>query len=71
MDPTKPRPADRDSGPFLGPDILVPVRLRTLSDEYRDQPTEPEGSDREPAPAPPGLVDRIIERLRRRSDPGR
>jgi hypothetical protein len=43
--------------------------MRTLSDEYRDEP-EPEDSDREPEPEPAGLVRRIIDRLRRRSDPG-
>jgi hypothetical protein len=49
---------------------MIPVPMRTLSDDYRDEPTEPEDSDREPAPEPPGLVRRIIERLERRSGPG-
>lgn len=58
----RPRPI-RNAGAFLGPDLLVPVPLKTLSDEYRDEPAEPEDSDREPEPEPPGRVRRVIDRL--------
>ena len=47
----------------LGPDLLVPVPLQTLSDEYRDEPDEPEDSDREPEPEPPSRVRRVLDRL--------
>ncbi len=53
----------RLDGVFAG---LVHVGLpavRTLSDEYRDTP-EPMDSDRVPPPEPPGLVRRIVDRLR-------
>lgn len=49
--------------------MLVPVPMRTLSDDMRDEPTEPE-EDREPEPEPPGLIRRVVERLARRSDRG-
>jgi len=42
------------------------VPMRTLSDEYRDEPTEPEDSERIPEPDPPGRIRRIVERLARR-----
>ena len=70
MSRPKPRRAERNAGAFLGTTRPVPVPMRTLSDDYRDEPTEPEDSDREPEPEPPGLVRRIIERLERRSDRG-
>jgi len=60
------RPAERNAGAFLGPDLLIPVPMRTLSDEYRDEPTEPEDSERIPEPDPPGRIRRIVERLARR-----
>jgi hypothetical protein len=41
--------------------------MRTLSDDFRDAPTEPEDSDREPELESPGLVRRIVDRLERRS----
>jgi hypothetical protein len=46
----------------LGPNGLVGLPLKTLSDEYRDTP-EPEDSDRVPAPVPPSLGRRIVDRL--------
>jgi hypothetical protein len=55
---------------FLGPSILPPASLRTLCDEYRDEPTYPE-DEHEPEPEPPGLVRRVIDRLARRPNPGR
>jgi hypothetical protein len=39
--------------------------MRTLSDDYSDEPTEPEDSDRVPEPAPPSLAHRIVVLLRR------
>lgn len=70
MSKPRPRRAERSAGAFLGPSILVPASMRTLSDEYRDEPTYPE-DEREPEPEPPGLVRRVIDRLARRSGPGR
>jgi hypothetical protein len=69
MSRPKPRRAERNAGAFLGPDILVPAPMRTLSDDYRDEPTEPE-EEREPPPEPPSPLRRVIERLARRPDPG-
>lgn len=57
------RRPERSAGAFLGPDLLVPVPLKTLSDDYRDEPAEPEDSDREPEPEPPGRVRRVLDRL--------
>jgi hypothetical protein len=42
--------------------------MHTLADDYRDQPTYPE-DEREPEPEPPGLLRRVIDRLRRRPNP--
>jgi hypothetical protein len=50
---------------------MVPVPMRTLSDDFRDEPTEPEDSEREPEPEPPGFIRRVIERLARRQGPDR
>lgn len=66
----KPRHAEKNSGAFLGPDMVVPVPMRTLSDDYHDEPTEPE-DDYEPEPEPSGLIRRVVERLTGRRDPGR
>lgn len=72
MSRSKPRRAERNAGAFPSPDGIgmIPVPMRTLSDEYTDAPSEPEDSDREPEPEPSGLVRRIIDRLDRRSDKG-
>ena len=71
MSRPKPPRAVRNAGAFLGLSRPVPVPMRTLSDDYLDEPTEPEDTDREPEPEPPGLVRSILERLGRRSDQGR
>lgn len=73
MPEPKHRRAEQSAGAFLGPDLLVPVPIRTLSDEYRDEPTEPEDSERIPEPDPPGRMHRVFERLvhPRRSQTGR
>jgi hypothetical protein len=46
---------------------MIPVPMRTLSDDYSDVP-EPEDSDRVPEPEEPGLVRRLLDKLVRRSD---
>jgi hypothetical protein len=46
----------------LGPNTLVGLPLKTLCDEYSDTP-EPEDSDRVPAPDPPSLGRRVMDRL--------
>jgi len=66
-----PRRPEHNAGAFLGPDMTVPVPMRTLSDEYRDTPSEPEDSDRVPEPEPLGLVRRAVARLRRMARSGR
>ncbi len=58
--------AEHNAGAFLGPDVLIPVPMRTLSDDYHDARTEPP-DDREPPPEPPGLVARIRQRFAERS----
>jgi hypothetical protein len=62
MGEPQPKRAEPNAGAFLGPDLLIPVPMRTLPGGYRDQPSEPD-DDREPPPEPPGLVARIRERL--------
>jgi len=47
----------------LGPDILAGVPLRTLSDDYRDEPVDPP-EERIPEPEPRGRFRRLIDRLR-------
>jgi hypothetical protein len=58
--PKRPEP---NAGAFLGPDILAPIPMRTLSDDYRDVPADPP-EERVPSPEPRGLIARIIERLK-------
>ena len=65
------RRAERNAGAFLTPDPgggggMIPVPMRTLSDEYSDVP-EPEDSDRVPEPEEPGLMRRLLHTLARRS----
>lgn len=56
------REAERNAGAFLGPDLLVPVPMRTLSDDYHDTPAEPE-DDRVPEPESRGSHRRTLDRL--------
>jgi hypothetical protein len=65
MSRPKPRRAEGNAGAFLGPDILIPAPIRTLGDEYHDEPAEPEDSDRQPEPEPTSLVRRVLDRLGR------
>ena len=55
----------RNAGAFLGPDLLVPVPMRTLSDAYRDDPAEPEDSVRVPDPEPRTRLRALIDAFRR------
>jgi len=59
------RKAEHNAGVFLTPAPLplVVVPMRTLCDEYHDEPTEPEDSDRVPEPEPAGWLRRLIRRI--------
>jgi hypothetical protein len=68
MPEPKPKRAVHNAGAFLSPDVTsgpIPVPMSTLSDEYKDEPTEPE-EDHEPEPEPPGVVRRVVDRLTHR-----
>jgi hypothetical protein len=70
MPEPKPKRAVHNAGAFLTPDNYggqIPVPMSTLSDDYKDEPTEPE-EDHEPEPEPPGVVRRIVERLTHRAE---
>jgi len=60
------RRAERNAGVFLAPALGPPVAapLRTLSDEYHDEPAEPEDSDRVPEREPLSRLRRLIRRIR-------
>ena len=66
--------AVHNAGAFYTPDTgaggMIPVPMRTLSDDYSDEPTEPE-DDEEPEPEARGFIRRVVERVTRRADPGR
>jgi len=64
MSEPKGKHTERNAGAFLGPDILAPIPMHTLSDEYHDVPVDPP-DDRVPPPEPPGFLRRAIDRLRR------
>jgi hypothetical protein len=53
---------ERNAGAFMGPDIMVPVPMRTLSDDYEDRPTDPP-EDTAPAPERPGLISRLVRSI--------
>jgi hypothetical protein len=53
------RKRERNAGAFMGPDIMVPVPMRTLSDDYEDRPTDPP-DDAAPAPERPGRMSRLL-----------
>jgi hypothetical protein len=57
----------RFDGVLMGSRAIGLPAVRVLSDEYRDTP-EPEDSERVPPPEPPGLVRRLLARLRRPGD---
>jgi len=56
---------ERNFGAFLGPFGAAPVPMHPLTDDYHDEPTEPEDSDRVPEPDPPSRLRRLIRRIRR------
>lgn len=70
MSQPKTRRPQRHAGAFLGPDVLLPVPMSTLSDEYRDEPAEPEDSDRVPEREPPSRLRRVLARLAGHEDAG-
>lgn len=65
MTTPRPRRSERNAGAFLTPTdfSMIPVPMRTLSDEYHDEPAEPKDSETVPAPAPEGSIRRIVKRL--------
>jgi hypothetical protein len=68
------RRSERSAGAFLGPDLLVPVPIHTLDEEYEDRPAEPPEEPAEepaPEPEPPGLLRRALDRLARQPDKAR
>ena len=60
MPEPKPKRAEHNAGAFVG--WPIPVPMRTLSDDYRDELTEPEDTELEPAPESRSLVHRIVDR---------
>jgi len=65
--PPEKRPI-RNAGAFLTDTSfgMIPVPMSTLSDEWHDEPPEPEDSDRVPEVEPPGQARQILDRLTRR-----
>ena len=69
MPEPEPKRAEHNAGAFAGPADVgggIPVPMSTLSDEYHDDPTEPEDSDRVPESEPPSLTHRVAGWLRGR-----
>ncbi len=68
MPEPEPKRAERNAGAFANPTGIgggIPVPMSTLSDEYHDEPTEPEDSDRVPEPEPSSIARRVAEWLQR------
>jgi len=65
------RKAERNAGAFLTPTdgSMIPVPMRTLSDDYHDEPTDPP-DDRVPDPEQASLFHRMLDRLGRRPSTG-
>ena len=66
MPEPRPKRAERNAGAFANPSGIgggIPVPMRMLSDDYDDEPTEPEDSGRIPEPEPPGRIQRVVDRL--------
>ena len=64
--------AVRNAGAFANPTGIgggIPVPMGTLSDEYHDEPAEPEDSDSVPEAEPPGFIRRVVDRLTRLRTP--
>jgi len=66
-EPPRKRPV-HNAGAFYDPGGFAPIAvpMSTLSDEYHDEPAEPE-EEQEPAPEPLSLARRFIDLLARRS----
>lgn len=68
MSDNGPKQAEHNAGAFYGTGGMgggmIPVPMRTLSDEYRDEP-----DDRVPVPEPPSVIRRLIDRLTGRPTP--
>lgn len=65
MPEPEPKRPVRNAGAFLAPDGVggpFAVPMSTLSDEYTDEPAEPE-EDHEPEPEPPGAIRKAVYRL--------
>jgi len=61
-----PKRAQHNAGAFVDPIGVgggIPVPMRTLTDDYREDPAEPEDSDRVPEPEPPGRLRQLVDRL--------
>ncbi len=71
MTEPEPRRAERNAGAFLTPTdySMIPVPMRTLSDEYHDEPAEPRDSEAVPPPEPESSIRRVVERLVGRARP--
>jgi hypothetical protein len=68
MPEPEPKKAARNAGAFANPTGIgggIPVPMSTLSDEYHDEPTEPEDSDRVLEPERPSLADQVVQWLQR------
>jgi hypothetical protein len=68
MSESKGKQAEKHAGAFLAPDMLAAVPMRTLSDEYHDEPVDPP-DDHQPPPEAPTFLRRAIARLKRLSAP--
>ena len=66
MGEPKRKRADHNAGAFLSPGGLsmIPVPMSTLSDEYSDEPVDPE-DDHEPEPEPLSFVHRVMASVHR------
>ena len=53
MSRRRPKTAEHNAGAFLSPYGTTPIPTRTLSDDYRDEPTEPVDSAASPNPSRP------------------
>jgi len=73
MSKNGPKRAEHNAGAFYTPagagGGMIPVPMRTLSDDYHDDPVDPP-DDRVPDPEPPSTLRRIMDRLMRRPTPG-
>lgn len=67
-EPTR-RQAEHNAGAFANPSGIgapIPVPMRTLADDYRDEPAEAQDSDRIPEAEAPGRIRRIVDQLAHR-----